>query len=79
MTATSPDHLLTVADIADYLGVHESTIRGWIKAGHFAAYRFDGKVGYRIPRPALDAFLRRRSLTGAIAHHLLTFAPPGGN
>jgi len=71
MSTETNDPLLTVADVAGRLGVHEGTVRDWIKAGELPAIRFDGRVGYRIRSAAFEAFLRRRTLTGEIARRLL--------
>ena len=65
------DQLLTVADVAGRIGAHEQTVRGWIKTGELKAARFGTRIGYRIRLGDYEDFLRRRTLTGAIAAHLL--------
>ena len=65
------DQLLTVADVAGRIGAHEQTVRHWIKTGELKAARFGTRIGYRIKRSDYEDFLRRRTLTGAIAAHLL--------
>jgi excisionase family DNA binding protein len=65
------DQPLTGADIAGRIGAHEQTVRSWIKSGELKAARFGTRIGYRIKRSDYDDFLRRRTLTGAIAAHLL--------
>ena len=65
------DQLLTVDDVAGHIGVHVSTVRGWITSGQLAAFNFRSKAGYRIRRRDLEAFLHRRRVTGAIARQLL--------
>jgi excisionase family DNA binding protein len=65
------DQLLTVADVAGRIGAHEQTVRGWIKTGELKAARFGTRIGYRIKRTDYEDFLRRRTLTDAIAAHLL--------
>ena len=65
------DQLLTVADVAGRIGAHEQTVRGWIKSGDLKAARFGTRIGYRIRRGDYEDFLRRHTLTGAIAAQLL--------
>jgi excisionase family DNA binding protein len=65
------DQLLTVASVARRTGAHEQTVRGWIKTGELKAARFGTRIGYRIRLGDYDDFLRRRTLSGAIAAHLL--------
>ena len=65
------DQRLTVADVDGRIGAHEQTVRGWIKTGELKAARFGTRIGYRIKITDYEEFLRRRTLTGAIAAHLL--------
>jgi excisionase family DNA binding protein len=65
------DQLLTVADVAGRIGAHEQTVRSWIKNGELKAARFGTRIGYRIRLGDYEAFLSGRTLTGAIAAHLL--------
>jgi excisionase family DNA binding protein len=65
------DQLLTVADVAGRIGAHEQTVRHWIKSGELKAARFGTRIGYRIRLGDSEEFLRRRTLTGAIAAQLL--------
>ncbi len=67
----SADQRLTVADVAGRIGAHEQTVRGWIKSGELKAAKFGTRIGYRIRLGDYEEFLRRRTLTGAIAAHLL--------
>jgi excisionase family DNA binding protein len=69
-----PNQLLTVADIAAHIGAHESTVRGWIRQGELKASKFGTRIGYRIRRADYDDFILRRTLTNAIARHLLSGA-----
>jgi len=69
--AQHADQLLTVADVAGCIGAHEQTVRGWIKTGELKAARFGSRIGYRIRLGDYEDFLRRRTLTGAIAAQLL--------
>jgi excisionase family DNA binding protein len=69
--AAVSDRTTTVADVAGRIGAPEQTVRGWIKIGELKAARFGTRIGYRIKRSDYDDFLRRRTLTGAIAAQLL--------
>ena len=69
--AQHADQLLTVADVAGCIGAHVQTVRGWIKTGELKAARFGTRIVYRIRLGDYEDFLRRRTLTGAIAAHLL--------
>ena len=53
----SQDEWLTVHDVVRLLGVHEDTVRRWLRAGRLKGRNFGGKAGYRIRRADLDAFL----------------------
>jgi len=56
--------------VAGRIGAHEQTVCGWIKTGELKAARFGTRIGYRIRLGDYEDFLRRRTLTGAIAAHL---------
>lgn len=45
---------LTVQETAETLGVHEETIRRWIKAGQLNAYRLNGRKLIRITRESIE-------------------------
>jgi hypothetical protein len=68
------DQLLTVADVAGRIGAHEPTGRGGITTGERNAARFGTRIGYRIRLGDDEDVLRQRTLTGAIAAHLLKAA-----
>ena len=68
------DQRLTVADVAGGIGTHEQTGRGGITTGERNAARFGTRIGYRIRLGDDEDVLRRRTLTGAIAAHLLQSA-----
>jgi excisionase family DNA binding protein len=50
---------LSITDVARDLGVNEKTVRRWIKSGELHAIK-DILGRYRISRPDLDEFVRRR-------------------
>ena len=50
--------LITVADVADYLGLTPQTVISFIKRGELVATKPPGMRGYRIPRKAFEDYLR---------------------
>ena len=60
-----------IAALADIVGAHEQTVRGWIHSGELKASKFGTRIGWRVRRADYDDFLRRRQLTGAVARQLL--------
>jgi excisionase family DNA binding protein len=65
------DQFLTVADVAGHIGASEQTVRGWIRSGELKGLKFGTRIDYRIRRGDYEDFLRRCTLTGAIARQLL--------
>lgn len=53
----SREEWLTVQDVVRLLGVHEDTVRRWLRSGQLKGRRFGGRAGYRIRRTDLDTFL----------------------
>jgi excisionase family DNA binding protein len=45
---------LTIKQAAETIGVHENTIRLWIKTGTLPAYRLAGTKIIRVTRAAID-------------------------
>jgi excisionase family DNA binding protein len=60
--------------VAGRIGADEQTVRSWIKSGELKAARCGTRIGYRIKRSDYEDFLRRRTLTGAIAAQLIQAA-----
>ena len=59
--AARDDAWMTVRDVADYLKVHEETVRRWIRDGELPVLDLGGqKTGYRIRRGELDGFIAKR-------------------
>jgi excisionase family DNA binding protein len=54
------DRLLTVQQVAEWLQVHEETIRRWLRDGEMAGINLGGKSGYRIKESDVVSFLSRR-------------------
>lgn len=48
------NHDLTIKQAADTIGVHENTIRLWIKDGRLQAYRLNGTKIIRITQAAIN-------------------------
>ena len=46
---------LTIKEAAEQIGVHENTIRLWIKSGTLPAYRLAGTKIIRVTHAAIDA------------------------
>lgn len=47
----------TVAEIAELLKVHPSTVREWLRAGRLQGKGFGGRTGWRVSESQLRAFL----------------------
>ena len=63
--------LLSVEEVANYLGVGPVTVYRWCRAGQLPAIKL-GKA-WRIRREALDAFLRQRERGGTLVRQLDAF------
>lgn len=63
--------LLTIDQVAEYLGVHRDTVYSLIRSGKLAAFQLGGrKAGWRISEEDLQAFVRsQKSVTEAATHH----------
>ena len=57
---------LSVQDIVARLGVHEQTVRRWIKTGELAGYALGDRAGYRVSPEDLHAFMERRRVAATI-------------
>jgi len=56
---------LRTPEAAQYLGVHEETIRRWAREGAIPAAKLGNRGGFRFKREDLDRFLERRRTEGA--------------
>lgn len=63
----SSERWLDVKEIVGLLGVHEQTVRRWIKQGDLPAIMFGRKGGYRVKASDLDAFLDQQADKGKAA------------
>lgn len=54
------DRWYTVADIVAMLGVHEQTVRRWLKSGELTGSLLGRKGGYRIHGADLHVFISKR-------------------
>jgi excisionase family DNA binding protein len=64
-------HLLDVDDVAEYLGVEQTTVQRWCREGSMPAMKI-GKE-WRIRRDALDLFLRRSERPATLVGQLRSF------
>lgn len=55
--ASDLPELITVADVANYLGLTPQTVISFIKRGDLVATKPPGMRGYRIPRQAFEDYL----------------------
>lgn len=53
----SPERWYTIKQIVEALGVHEQTVRTWIREGSLPAKLFGRRGGYRIRASDYEAFL----------------------
>ena len=56
-TTEAPERWYTIKQIVEALGVHEQTVRQWIKEGRLPAKLFGRRGGYRILARDYEAFL----------------------
>lgn len=56
------DRWLHVKDIVALLGVHEQTVRRWIREEGLPAIMFGRRSGYRVRARDLEAFLAARMI-----------------
>lgn len=52
---------MTCKEIASMAGVHPSTVRVWIKAGHLKAHRFGGKQ-LRICKTSWEEYVKKNEV-----------------
>lgn len=65
-----PDRLidrqyLTVAEVAEQLGMNRNTIHRWIHRGLFRAIKIPGSGGWRIDAESLEQYLQSREVVKA--------------
>ncbi len=58
---------IDVQEVVRRLGVHEQTVRRWIKRGELPAIMFGRRSGYRIRERDLDAFIAAQFEKGKAA------------
>jgi excisionase family DNA binding protein len=64
-------HLLNVADVAEYLGVEQTTVQRWCREGSLPGMKI-GKA-WRIRREALEEFLKRSERSETLVGRLRSF------
>jgi excisionase family DNA binding protein len=57
VNAGAPERWFTVRQIVEALGVHEQTVREWIKEGRLPGKLFGRRGGYRVRESDYEAFL----------------------
>jgi excisionase family DNA binding protein len=62
-----PERWYSIRQIVEALGVHEQTVRGWIREGLLPAKLFGRRGGYRIRASDYEAFLASWPETGKAA------------
>jgi len=69
-----PKVMLTIGDVASYLGVHPNTVRVWSEKGILKSYRIGPRQDRRFRREDIDDFLgleqseKRRSVEASPGH-----------
>ncbi|HIY66609.1 MAG TPA: helix-turn-helix domain-containing protein [Candidatus Agrococcus pullicola] len=67
---------LNVRETAEFLGVHENTVRNWVKAGILVSARVPGSKQHRFAREEVLRLQRKRgSITSSVAPTLRTDGP----
>lgn len=57
------DRLLTTTQVAEWLQIHEETVRRWLRDGELAGINLGRKGGWRIRERDVVAYLERREQT----------------
>lgn len=63
MEAQQREHL-TVPEVAEIVGVHEQTVRRWLREGQLEGTLITRQTGYRIRREEVDRLMREGLRTG---------------
>ncbi len=58
---------LTVKQVSENLGVHEDTVRIWLRTGQLKGRLLSRRAGWRIAAADLDAFMREDPQTAKTA------------
>jgi excisionase family DNA binding protein len=56
-----PETYLTVEQAAQRLGIHEETVRRWLRSGKLRGNLLSERAGYRIPASEVERLLTGRS------------------
>ena len=62
MTTMVDETLLKVQDIATRLGVHQETVRNWLRAGKLRGRRMSDRMGWRVPESEVRRFIAEELL-----------------
>jgi excisionase family DNA binding protein len=58
---------MTVEEVATRLGVHQHTVRRWLRSGQLRGTKLSSRAGYRIPRDEVEKVLERGLREGKTA------------
>lgn len=61
------EELLTVAEVADEIGVHPQTVRRWLRDGSIAGTLITRQAGYRIRRSEVERLIEEGLREGKLA------------
>ena len=61
------EELLTVAAVADEIGVHPQTVRRWLRDGSIVGTLITRQAGYRIRRSEVDRLIEEGLREGKLA------------
>jgi excisionase family DNA binding protein len=51
------ERILTVAEVADRLGVTQETVRRWLRSGQLQGFQMSRKAGWRIPNRSVNKMI----------------------
>jgi len=60
MDGVNLERLMTVADVAAFLSVGQSTVRAWVRVGSIPCFHVNGRL-VRFDRRAIEAWLQEHS------------------
>jgi excisionase family DNA binding protein len=59
------EELLTVAEVAQRLKVHQETVRRWLRVGQLRGIKLSDQAGYRVRPSELERMLQQLEATSA--------------
>lgn len=73
--ACMPDRILTLADVAEILGVTVPTARGLVRRGEIQGFQVGGRGIWRVEESELDAYVQRAKSTTAARYRSAATEP----